>query len=63
VRRRFTRQVCAFRGIGIRDRREQLPDETPAKAGISEDVLFFQEAEKSLAGVCYGGFYINYGFV
>jgi hypothetical protein len=39
-----------------RNRGEQLPDETPDKAGISEDLLFFQEAEKSLEGVCHGVF-------
>jgi hypothetical protein len=33
-----------------------LPDEAPDKAGISEDVLFFPEAEKSLEGVCHGVF-------
>jgi hypothetical protein len=44
-------------------RKEELPDEAPDKAGISEDVLFFQEAEKSLEGVCHDVFYINYGFV
>jgi hypothetical protein len=33
-----------------------LPDEAPDKAGVSEDVLFFQEAEKSLEGVCHGVF-------
>jgi hypothetical protein len=39
-----------------RDRREQLPDEAGDKAGIWEDVLFFQEAAKSLGCVCHGVF-------
>jgi hypothetical protein len=31
-----------------RDRREQLPDEAPDKAGISKDLLFFQEIVQPL---------------
>jgi hypothetical protein len=37
-------------------RGEQLPDEAPDKAGVSEDVLFFPEAAESLEGVCHGVF-------
>jgi hypothetical protein len=33
-----------------------LPDEAPDKTGISENVLFFPEAEKSQEGVCHGVF-------
>jgi hypothetical protein len=42
---------------------ERLPAEAPDTAGVSEDMLFLEEAVQPLEGVCYGFFYINHGFV
>jgi hypothetical protein len=59
-----SRRTTATRGRSARrEQREQLPDEAPDKAGVSEGALFFREAAESLEGVCHDVFYINYGFV
>jgi hypothetical protein len=41
------RQARGRERVHGRDRREQLPDEASDQTGISQDVLFFEEAEES----------------
>jgi outer membrane protein assembly factor BamB len=45
------RQAYGRKEVYGGDRGEQLPAEASAKAGISEDLLFFQESGESLEGI------------